>query len=339
MKTKSRSQDRRHTQPAEFSCAHKDAAIVPRAAAALGVAFLILLPFAALHAATIWIGETHGEVGELVAVPVWLDDAAGLAGFQIQVNYDPSFLQFEGIETNGTLSAAFTTAHTNQDGVVRVACARAESLLSGSGALFNILLRPVPGSVPGVTMGELVLAETMLGGDLGRNLDWQAPTSASNGVFWVVYSRTLDSDGDGATDYEEQMSDGSPIYNPYHPILNPTGTGSDIHNTDTDGDGVPDGVELAAGFGVTDPHLYFALGNTAGYPAFEWTPDGPRLRWWGIAGRAYQIQWTTNAGANWDILPGADGLPGLNGENVHLDTTPNPAGVTRWYRLYSIQGE
>jgi hypothetical protein len=54
-----------------------------------------------------------------------------------------------------------------------------------------------------------------------------------------------DSDNDGLSDFEEANFNGSPIYDPYHPVLNPGGTDLNTTKTDTDGDGVLDPVEIA----------------------------------------------------------------------------------------------
>lgn len=70
-----------------------------------------------------------------------------------------------------------------------------------------------------------------------------------------------DSDGDGLTDIREIFHDRRPGYNPYDPVLNPRGTDTDIHRSDTDGDGFNDCVESESG---SDP---LVRGST---PALIW---------------------------------------------------------------------
>jgi len=57
----------------------------------------------------------------------------------------------------------------------------------------------------------------------------------------------LDSDNDGLSDEDEANLDGNPYYNPYNPATNPAGTDGDIENSDSDGNGYLDGVDVANG--------------------------------------------------------------------------------------------
>jgi hypothetical protein len=53
-----------------------------------------------------------------------------------------------------------------------------------------------------------------------------------------------DSDDDGLSDYDEVAWDGDAGgYNPYHHITNPAGTDLNATAPDTDGDGLPDGID------------------------------------------------------------------------------------------------
>ena len=271
------------------------------------------------------LGEIHAEPGELVSVPIHLDDASGLANIEFQLNYDPSFLQYEGYATTNTLSSGFTTEVNAQDGVLYIAAARAAALASGSGVFIRLLMRPVLGSMPGVTMSDLVVAKSV------QNLEAPPSSQNPNGEFWVVFSRTTDSDSDGASDYEEQITDGTARYNPYNPILNPTGTGADIHNPDTDGDGIPDGIEIARGYGVADPAEWLAFGGDLNHPALEQAPNGIGINWYGLSNHLYRLQYTTDS-IEWMPVPGAENLNGTHGNNQFRDSTATNARL-RWYRI------
>jgi len=65
-----------------------------------------------------------------------------------------------------------------------------------------------------------------------------------------THPRRIDSDADGPTDLTEVLWNGSPDFDPFNPITNPTGTDLDPHNPDTDLDGIDDGIEVNIG---TDP--------------------------------------------------------------------------------------
>ena len=64
---------------------------------------------------------------------------------------------------------------------------------------------------------------------------------------------SVDTDGDGISDYDEVNHDGDPGYNPYDPVTNPSGTDPDINEADTDGDGFGDYIEVYAGSNPADP--------------------------------------------------------------------------------------
>jgi YD repeat-containing protein len=65
-----------------------------------------------------------------------------------------------------------------------------------------------------------------------------------------------DSDLDGLTDFFEVNFDGSPEYDPYHPLNNPTGTDLNPNVVDTDGDGVSDNIEIMSSTNPLDPSSF-----------------------------------------------------------------------------------
>ena len=84
-----------------------------------------------------------------------------------------------------------------------------------------------------------------------------------------------DLDADGVPEAIEILWDGSGGYDPFNPITNPTGTDMDANSLDTDGDGVGDLMEIAAG---SDPISASSsnqisigsVGVTNGNPVVSW---------------------------------------------------------------------
>lgn len=77
----------------------------------------------------------------------------------------------------------------------------------------------------------------------------------------------VDSDNDGLSDRDEALLDGNPIYNPYNPQTNPTGTDSNIEDADTDDDGLSDGDEVQSGLDPLPVNLPLPVGGGVGLAA------------------------------------------------------------------------
>lgn len=71
--------------------------------------------------------------------------------------------------------------------------------------------------------------------------------------FYGTSPVVADMDHDGILDGAEVMFDGDHVYNPYHPLTNPTGTDLDATAFDTDGDGLSDGQEVNFRLNPLDP--------------------------------------------------------------------------------------
>lgn len=186
------------------------------------------------------LGEGQGEPGQIGSVPVYLDSAVDVAGIELQINYDPALLGAVGI-TNpaGSLGEAFGADWEAEDGRMIVRLFRMEGLASGSGLLCCVKFQVNPGAAPGMWC-DLALADAGLSSQYGADLGWQNTLSRSNNRFWATFSPTNDADGDGLSDYQEQMANGSADYDP-------GGSDTDVHLADTDGDGMGDGWESTHG--------------------------------------------------------------------------------------------
>ncbi|MDD5705635.1 MAG: cohesin domain-containing protein [Kiritimatiellae bacterium] len=184
------------------------------------------------------MGEGHGEPGQIGMAPVYLNSATEVASIEFQVNYDASFLTVVGV-TNpaGSLGEAFGVDYEAEDGRLIVRLFRMDGLVSGSGLLCNIQFQVNSGAEPALWC-DLAMADAGLATQYGGNVAWLNSVSQENNKFWTLFSAGVDSDGDGLSDYEEQMANGSADYDPGV-------TDTDVHNHDTDGDGMRDGWETA----------------------------------------------------------------------------------------------
>ncbi len=193
----------------------------------------LVLPLLVLSA-EVQVGEVEGVPGAVVSVPVTLPDASGVASLRAQINYDPVFLEAQGVTNNGAGDPVYV-GYTAVQGAFDLFLGTAAALTGGSRTMALMEFRINPGAQPGDYV-PLVVADHDLGDEHGGSVRWKTETSSTDGGVWVVHSALVDSDNDGLSDYDEQMLNGSPDYSP--------GDGdTDINNPDTDGDGLPDGWE------------------------------------------------------------------------------------------------
>ena len=282
------------------------------------LAFAAMIPAAQAATYALRLGEGQGEPGLPASVPVYLDSAADVAGIELQINYDPALLGAVGI-TNpaGSLGEAFGADWEAEDGRMIVRLFRMEGLASGSGLLCRVQFQVNPGAVPGMRC-DLALADVGLSTQYGADLGWQNTLSRSNNRFWATFSATNDADGDGLSDYQEQMANGSADYDP-------GGSDTDIHLADTDGDGYDDRSELIAGTGAADGNDLLALAPE---------PDGagfgrPIFSWRSATGRIYSVRFATNLLA-WDAVP----LLVVHGDGTDMAfTNALPLDSQLYYRL------
>jgi len=200
------------------------------------------------------LGEGQGEPGQVGSVPIYLDAAAGVASLEFQINYDAALLSVAGV-TNppGSLGEAFGLDYESDDGRLIVRLFRMEGLAAGNGLLCRVRFLVNAGAAPAM-WGDLALASVSLSTQFGENLGWKNSVATENAKFWTVFSAALDSDGDGLSDYAEQMVNGSADYAP--------GAGDTaVDNLDTDGDGMADGWEMTYGL---DPLAIDANGDADG---------------------------------------------------------------------------
>ncbi|HEX7261521.1 MAG TPA: cadherin-like beta sandwich domain-containing protein [Luteolibacter sp.] len=131
--------------------------ILHRFGAAL-VAGIFMLPTAWAKQREFALPIYQVNPGTVVDVPLTLDNAAGLAGLRVQVNYDPAVLTLETVANDGKLGQAFEMSYGEGAGYVRLTYARAAALGAGSGRLATLKFRANSGAVAAAT-SNLAIAE------------------------------------------------------------------------------------------------------------------------------------------------------------------------------------
>jgi len=74
-----------------------------------------------VFAATITIPDTSADVGGIVVIPVNVDNAKGIAGFEFTITYDASALKATGTVAGDITSGWMITPNTTQSGQLKVA--------------------------------------------------------------------------------------------------------------------------------------------------------------------------------------------------------------------------
>jgi Cohesin domain len=142
--------------------------------------------------------------GAVLEVPLSLDNAAGLAGVRVQINFNTEILELLTV-TAEPLGAAFDMSHGDGDGVVQLVFARAEMLVSGAGRLALLRFRVNPGAVAGL-YSELAIADFSFSDSTGViDLRQKDTLSATSGVVSVTLSQNIDNANNGLPDWWEQQ--------------------------------------------------------------------------------------------------------------------------------------
>jgi hypothetical protein len=198
-------------------------------------------------------------------------------------------------------------------------------LVSGSGAILYLNFLVKDSAVYGA-MSAITLSRKDFGNQYGKDLSWFSGITVSNGVMVPVMSKVADSDGDGLTDYEEQMADGVSSYSPWNASSNSLGGDTDTLNPDSDGDGYLDGAEKIAG---TSPFDKFDLLSITNVDLMA--RNGFKVHWHAKAGKRYSIEYSTNLTDG--FLPLETNRPGSGSDDTFTDTN----SVNYDFRYYRIR--
>ncbi|MBI5195081.1 MAG: hypothetical protein HZA10_02025 [Nitrospirae bacterium] len=83
--------------------------------------FIFLCMTMSAYSAVVSIHDKHAVIGETIEMPVLVDDAAGIAGFKLNITYDASVLEVTGVSAGKLTAVWMVTPNTNTAGELRVA--------------------------------------------------------------------------------------------------------------------------------------------------------------------------------------------------------------------------
>lgn len=175
-------------------------------ARAAWVSSLILATAASGHAGvrTLSLPSYLANPGNILEVPLSLDNAAGLAGVRVQINFNTDILELLTV-TAEPLGAAFDMSHGNGEGFVQLVFARSETLMSGAGRLALLRSRVNPGAVPGL-YSELAIADFSFSDSTGViDLRQKDALSTADGLVSVTLSQNIDNANNGLPGWWEQQ--------------------------------------------------------------------------------------------------------------------------------------
>jgi hypothetical protein len=101
------------------------------------------------------LGQTSAQPGETVAVPLQVDQAAGVESIQARIAYDPAALEVVSAGKTGLTAGFIGTIDTSRPGVIAVDLATTNPLQGGSGSLVDIVFRVRPDARAGATALDL----------------------------------------------------------------------------------------------------------------------------------------------------------------------------------------
>lgn len=170
--------------------------------------------------------------GGILEVPLSLDNAAGLAAIQVQINFDPDVLELQTVAA-GPLGGAFELSQGNGDGLVQLTFFRGEALAGGAGRLAVLQFRANPGAVTNL-FSELAIADLMLSDSTGViDLRQKDTLVTTNGQVAVTVQQNIDNARNGLPDWWELQHG-----------LNPLAANVDL---DPEHDGLPNLLEYTFG--------------------------------------------------------------------------------------------
>ncbi|MDX6765865.1 MAG: cohesin domain-containing protein [Candidatus Methylacidiphilales bacterium] len=205
-------------------------------------------------ARTVSLPDYLANPGSRVKVPVYLDDATGIASIKIKINYDSSALVFNEVECT-QLGLQFELSQADDDGVISLILFRHSNLTSGSGMLLLLDFQVNAGAAENLVK-SLAVADVQFGDSSGVvSMDPSGSLSVREGKITVTPDPHIDNFHNGLPDWWEQL----------HQLdLFSASAGTD----DLDGDGNPNLTEFVLG---SNPHV----SDNAAYQGTMATNEAP----------------------------------------------------------------
>lgn len=130
--------------------------------------------------------STEAAAGSTAIAWVSLDNAAGLAAVEFQINYDRNLLTFiSATNPPGTLGGEFTLSVETGDGLLILRLYRDSHLSSGAGDLLALSFAVNAGAEPGMS-APLVLAKADMVNQYGADLRWESEVGMQGATFSVA---------------------------------------------------------------------------------------------------------------------------------------------------------
>lgn len=130
--------------------------------------------------------DTTISAGGTFAWPLYIDNAAQLAGVSAKIKYDPVLLKALKVSTT-PLSSGFTLADTIRNGTIALGMARASGIAGGSGAWINLEFQVSPTAKVGDTCSVVIESCEVYNDQLNS-----IPVSTRNGKLTVAAPITGD---------------------------------------------------------------------------------------------------------------------------------------------------
>lgn len=137
------------------------------------------------------IGSDEGVHGEVVTIPVEINQMNKVSGVALQVNFDPSILDFQSVAKSPLVESNFLIRSRQIGSSVRITLSSPQPIGSAGGVILYLNFEVV-GHPP--QSSNLPVASVKLSGEFGENLSWFGTVTGTSGIFGVTTTSGFDGD-------------------------------------------------------------------------------------------------------------------------------------------------